>query len=203
VIPAPDGFEEAASQFEQVNGPMRATEDPGNDMLAVHLAKEDCERLRHGQFGAFNFYTKVSVRRALRASEYSEQQFASLISEFRKNGSSVLDINSARLKAAVERLDKTLSELSNSDARLEMSQPVPLGEMDTRPNVYSTLLSINYTYEDKGQRRQRPVLGGLTFMRLNQRLIYVYTYRSYNAKADIEIIQDFTKKWITKILAAN
>lgn len=203
IIPAPDGFEEAASQFEQVNSQMSATEDPSNEMLAVHLPKEDCERLRHGEFGGFKFYTKVSVRRAVRGSDYSEQQFASLVSEFRKNGDSVLDINSPRLKAAVERLDKSLSEISNSDTKLEMSQPIPLGEMDTRPNVYSVLLSINYVYEDKGQRRQSPILGGLTFIRLNQRLIYVYTYRRYNAKADIEIIQDFTKKWITKILAAN
>src|ERR1700687_372124 len=37
VIPSPDGFEEAASQFESAKNKMTVSEDPGNDMLAVHL----------------------------------------------------------------------------------------------------------------------------------------------------------------------
>src|SRR5438270_13753135 len=66
VIPAPDGFEEAGSQFETVRKRMTETEDPGNDMLAVHLPKEDCDRLRQGGFPDFKFYTKVSVSKARR-----------------------------------------------------------------------------------------------------------------------------------------
>src|SRR6267142_3361625 len=58
VIPAPEGFQEAASQFESIKERMSRTEDPGNDMLAVHLPNEDCEKLKHGESAQFNFYTK-------------------------------------------------------------------------------------------------------------------------------------------------
>src|SRR5437870_10313611 len=61
VIPAPDGFEEAASQFEDVKARFTVTEDRGNDLLAIHLLATDCERLRRGESGPFNFYTKISV----------------------------------------------------------------------------------------------------------------------------------------------
>jgi len=203
VIPDPEGFEEAASQFEIIKKNMSATEDPGNDMLAVHLPKEDCERVRRGEFGAFKFYTKVSVRKANRTREETASDFSGLVSEFRKSGADALDINSPRMKAALERLEKSVSELGNSDSKPQMSQPVNLGEFDTRPNVYSVLLSLSYQYEENGVRRTRPILGGLTFLRVNQRLIYVYTYRSYTAKTDIEVLQDFTRKWVGKILAAN
>src|SRR5450432_1808978 len=48
LIPPPDGFEEAASQFFSVDTAFTETEAPGNDMLAVHLLTADCETLRRG-----------------------------------------------------------------------------------------------------------------------------------------------------------
>ena len=202
-IPNPDGFEEAASQFESIKKQMTATEDPGNDMLAVHLPKEDCEKLRRGEFGAHDFYTKISIRKANRTRDETVSDFSALVSEFRKSGADVLDINSPRMKATVEHLDKSLSELNKSDTNLEMSQPVNLGEFDTRPNVYSVLLLLTYKYDENGVRKTKPIIGGLTFLRVNQRLIYVFTYRNYAAKTDFEVLQSFTKTWVGKILAAN
>ena len=202
-IPDPEGFEEAASQFEEIKRRMTATEDPGNDMLAVHLSKEDCEKFRRGEFIEPSFYTKISVRKENRTREETESDFSALVSQFRKTGADVLDINSPRMKATLEHLEKSLSELANSDTKLEMDQPVNLGEFDTRPNVYGVLLLLTYKLEEGGVRKTRPILGGLTFLRVNQRLIYVYTYRSYTSKDDIEVLQRFTQKWIGKILAAN
>ena len=48
-----------------------------------------------------------------------------------------------------------------------------------------------------------PLLLGLTYMRVKQRLIYVYTYKKYDSKADIETLENFTKQWTGRILAAN
>src|SRR6185436_3478626 len=75
-IPAPEGFEEAASQFEAIKNHFTATEAPDNDMLAVHLPRADCQKIKDGEFGPFNFYTKVSVRRAIRDEDYSATRFA-------------------------------------------------------------------------------------------------------------------------------
>src|SRR5438034_6640700 len=91
VIPAPDGFEEAASQFEDVKARFTVTEDPGNDLLAVHLLATDCERLRRGESGSFNFYTKISVRKTARERDFSPSQFAAIAAQFRKSGAAVLD----------------------------------------------------------------------------------------------------------------
>lgn len=169
----------------------------------MHIPKEDCEKLRRAEWPSFNFYTKVSIRRANRSITYTESNFSNLAAEFRKNGAEILDINSPRMKATVERIDKTLKELNNNDAKVGMSQPVNLGEIDTRPNVYSALLLMNVTYDDKGTLRTRPLVAGLSFIRVKDRLLFVYTYRNYGSKTDIEVIKDFTKKWIGEILAAN
>jgi hypothetical protein len=202
-IPAPAGFEEAASQFEKIKKHFTATEAPDNDMLAVHLPRADCERLRAGEFGPFDFYTKISIRRAIRDEKYSSARFADLVEAFRKSGSQILDINGPTMKGIVERLDKSLTELSQQSAEIDLSQPVNLGEFDTRPNVYSVMLLMNFKTKIGDETANVPVLGGLSYVRINQRLVYVYTYRKYKAAADVQTLRDFTKEWIGQILAAN
>ena len=203
VIPAPDGFEEAASQFESIKTGFTATEDPGNDMLAVHLLTTDCERLRRGESGPFNFYTKISVRKTARERAFSASEFAAIPAEFRKSGAAALDINGPRMKATLEHMEKGLSEVSQNTTKVEMTQPENLGEFDNRANVYSVMLLLNFKFQIGDTQRVTPVLGGLSFVRVNQRLLYVFTYRKYESKRDIEVLRDFTKQWLNMILAAN
>jgi plasmid stabilization system protein ParE len=40
---------------------------------------------RAREFGPFNFYTKVSVRKGVREEDYSAERFATLVSTFRKS----------------------------------------------------------------------------------------------------------------------
>jgi hypothetical protein len=202
-IPSPEGFEEAASQFEGIKDHFTRTEAPGNDMLAIHLPHADCEKLRKGEFGPFSFYTKISVRSAVRNVDYSPQRFADLVSEFRKSGSKILDFNSPAMKATLEQLGKNLSELRKQETQVDMSQPVNLGEFDTRPNVYSVMLLINFKTQNSAGDVSTLIAGGLSYVRVKQRLIYVYTYRRYESKTDVEVLRDFTKQWIGQILAAN
>jgi hypothetical protein len=202
-IPAPAGFEEAASQFEQIKNHFTVTEAPDNEMLAIYLPSADCEKLRAGEFGPFNFYTKVSIRRAVREQDYPAERFAQLVTAFRQNGAQILDVNGPVMKAATERLDKGLTVLSQQETQVDLSQPVNLGEFDTRPNVYSVMLLLNVTTTTADDRATVPILGGLSYIRVKQRLVYVYTYRRYDSKADASILRVFTTDWINKILAAN
>jgi len=202
-IPAPAGFEEAASQFEQIKTHFTTTEAPDNDMLAIYLPSADCDKLRAGEFGPFSFYTKVSIRRAVREQDYPTDRFAQLVATFRQNGAQILDVNGPLMKAATERLDKSLTELSKQETQVDLSQPVNLGEFDTRPDVYSVMLLLNFTTTTADGQTTVPILGGLSYIRVKQRLVYVYTYRRYNSKADAAILRAFTTDWINQILAAN
>lgn len=203
VIPAPEGFEEAASQFESIKTRMTATEDPRNDMLAVHVPTGDCDKLRRGESGPLNFYTKVSILKVARTRNLSETEFAALRSELQQNGAALLDIKSPRLKASIEHAEKAVRELSENKIQIEVGQPENLGEFDNRPNVYSIMLLTNFTVQSGDHQQVVPLLGGISFIRVKQRLLYVYTYRRYESKADIEILRDFAKQWVTSILAAN
>lgn len=202
-IPAPDGFEEAASQFESIRNRFSATEDPGNDMLAVHLSIADSEKVRRGDDNSFSFYTKVSVNKAFRDRDVSDADFSDIVGRFKQSTSTLLDINSPSMKATLENLEKSLSELNKQSTNLDISEPVNLGEFDNRPNVYGLMLLLTLRMQSGETQVNRVVVGTLSFVRMKQRLIYCYTYRKYDSKADIAILRDFTKQWIGKILAAN
>jgi hypothetical protein len=202
-IPAPDGYEEAASQFEIIKAQFTSTEAPENDMLAVHLTHADCEQLRAGTLTSFNSNTKVSIRRAIRDEAYSAERFANLVAEFRKSGAQMLDVNSQIMKDAVKRLDQSLSETTKQETEVDMMQPVNLGEFDTRPNVYSVMIVLNFKTKIGDSEVTVPILSGLSYVRVGQRMIYVYTYRKYKSAVDMQVLRDFTRKWIGQILAAN
>jgi hypothetical protein len=202
-LPAPAGFEEATSQFDVIKKQFTLTEAPGNDLLAVYLPTEACEKLRAGEFGPFNTNTKVSIRSAVREVDFSAERFANLVAEYRKSGSQTLDLNSPMMKGILERLGQSASELSKQETKVDLSQPVNLGEFDTRPNIYSVMLLLHVTAKSGDGEASVPILGSVSYVRVRQRLLYVYTYRKYDVPGDVETLRDLTKKWIGQIVAAN
>jgi hypothetical protein len=202
VVPPPNGFEEAASQFENIRTRMSVTEDPGNDMLAVHLPAADCEKLRQGAVPGLTFYTKISVRKAIRSQNYSPVEFEAIRSDFQKQSTALLDITSPQFKSTLEHAEKAIKELGDQ-SKLEMSQPVNLGEFDSKPNIYSVMLLLNLTFRDGDNQRVIPLLSSISFVRVKQRLLYVYVYRRYESKADVEVLRDFSQQWTASIVAAN
>ncbi len=175
VIPAPDGFEEAASQFQSIKDRFSRTEAAENDMLAVHIPRAEGDQLRAGGSAGFSFYTKVSVRKAARDLEYSAERFTELVAAFRKTGAQVLDVNGPTVKNAVQQLDKALSALNNQETKVTLSQPINLGEFDTRPNVYGVILMTTLKTKSGDSVVTVPLVAGLSYVRVRQRLLYMFT----------------------------
>lgn len=202
-IPPPEGFEEASSQFDRVKESFTATEAPTNDMLAVFLPTSICEQYRQGNQPSLTFYTKVSVLKAQRETSFSAEDLASVAAEFRKNGIQAMDPKGPRMKAQLEHMEQGLSNLNSQATNIEMSKPINLGEFDVRPNVYSVLLFINLKVASESGSSVRPMLAGMSFVRVNNRMVYLLTYRLYQSKADVETLTSFSRKWNTMVLAAN
>ena len=200
VIPAPEGYEEATSQFESIKARFTETEAPENELLLVHLMANDCELLRRGQEATMEQYTKVSVHRTSKERQFSQAELAEIVSEFRKNGASIMDPNSPKMKAYLEHVEQGLKKTGSPDASLDMSQPVNMGELEVSPNNYSVMLLLPF----KGSNGEStPILGVMSFLRLQQRLVYVFTYRRYHSKPDVDALRSFTKTWTSNIFAAN
>jgi hypothetical protein len=202
-IPSPEGFDEAASQLELVKRFFAGTEDPNLDMLAVHLPIEDIERLRRGERFDLPFYTKISISKRNREADYSAADFSALVSHMQASGAKVFDFDSPEMKAKAQSTNKSLSELLEQETTMDITQPVNLGVIEQTPNSYAILFVIKVKFQSGGVQKEKLVASSATFARINQRLIYIYTYRLVNSKDDIDILKRFTKQWVSQILRAN
>lgn len=202
-IPSPEGFGEAASQLESVKRVFSGTEDPDLDMLAVHLPIETIQRLKSGEHFDLPFYTKISIPKRLRAVDYPLQDFSALVTQMEAAGMRVFDFDSPEMKAKAQTRNKSLSEMLEQETTMDLSQPVNLGVIEKTPNSYGMLLLVKVKFQSGSAQKEKLLVSGVTFMRLKQRLLYVYTYRLVNSKEDIDILRNFTKQWLSQILKAN
>lgn len=203
LIPDPEGFQEATSQFESFKARVEATEAPQNDALLSHLPVSDCELIRKGLNATYNHYTKVSVLKVARELTASRALLAEAVDDFRKNVGTFLDPNGEAMKKFERHVEQGLSRLDSRETKVDFSKPQLLGEFDVRPDVNSFLILMAFTINSGGSERTVPVLATTTFVRVRERIIFVYVYKKYESNADMDTIKRFTTKWTTSIVAAN
>ena len=203
LIPNPEGFEEATSQFEQVKQRFSLTEAPENDMLFVHLPSSDCELLRKGSNPTYDLYTKVSVLRTSRTMVVSSPMMAAAVQELRTQAATLLDPNGPKMEEMERLVEKGLSHVNSQQTKIEFDKPQILGVVDNQPNVFSLLTLLTIKANVEGTDITIPMLTTVNYVRVKERLIFVYTFRRFQSKADVEPLKAFTKKWTTSILAAN
>jgi hypothetical protein len=198
-IPPPAGFADAFSQSDDIAKLLIATEVPTNEVLTAHLPVEELNKLKRGERPNLDYYTKVSVLKLAKTHDVSEAYFAGLVKQIEATTPQLLDINGPSMKSAVQTLRGGLSSVSGEEVQVDLEQPQNLGSFEKTKNVYSFMLLLTLN----GPKGKLPVLGGISFVRVNQRVIFVYTYRKFTSEKDAEVLRDFSREWVRQILAAN
>ncbi|MBV9959855.1 MAG: hypothetical protein JO360_15625 [Acidobacteria bacterium] len=203
ILPPPEGFAEATSQIESLRRIWEATESSDLDFLASHIPTEDLAKMKRGEPITHPFYTKVSVLRKVREMDISPELFSGIVNSLQQNSGKIFDINGPALKSSVRDANKGLDELLEQDVKLDMSQPVNLGEIEKTQNYYSTLLLIKSRIQIGAEQREAVLLLSVSLLRVRQRVIYLYFSRLFKSEADIEIVKSQTVKWLKQVLRAN
>ena len=203
VIPPPIGFEEALSQSEFVRRHFSATNAANLDLLAVHVPNEKMDRLRTGIKEELSFYTHVSIPKQFREVDTSANDFSAIISYAQTNSGKVFDFNSPAMKSLRETQNKNLTELLEREAKIDFSKPVNLGEIIKTPASYGTLLLIKTKIQVGNLQEEVVLLCGTGMVRVEQRVIFAHTYKFFKSKEDIEMVKEFSKKWLDEIVKAN
>lgn len=203
VLPPPEGFEEVSSKFESMKARFTELEAPDADMLGAFLPASDYELLRNGKPPSLTYYSKVSVLRSIRAETVSESVFNEAVDYFKKNQQTILDPDGSEMEKVLKHLEETVSKQESLKTKLDMSQPKQLGVSEARPNLHSSLILMTMNFDFEGKKTEVPLLVAMSFMRVKERIIYVITYRLYQARTDLEILKQLHKKWNDSILTAN
>jgi hypothetical protein len=203
LIPEPEGFEEATSQFESFKARTETTEAPQNDVLAAHLPAGDCELLRKGSTLTYNFFTKVSVMKTVRELPISPAEMAAGVDDYRKHVGAYLDPDGPMLKELEKRIEAGLTRLDAKETKIDFGKPQQLGEFEIRPDLNSFLMLITLKSNSGGTEQTIPMLATTSFVRVKERVIFVYCFMKYGSQADIDKIKKFATKWTNSILEAN
>lgn len=198
-IPAPAGFVDGATRYPQIKERFQATEDPRNEMLAVHIERSTSEAIEKGGVDGLAFYTKVSVPRAYSTVDLPDDMIEGVALAYEKQAAKVFDPKGPELKRITDTIQKGLSSTEGRDISVTAPAITELGRLEKSKNSFTTMILIDSVIDGK----RSVYAGSISFLNVNRRMIYVYAYKEYKAKNDLEELGTFAKKWTADILAAN
>jgi hypothetical protein len=199
VIPAPEGFTEISARFPHVASRLAATEDPGNEILAIYLPDSLVYKFAADEDRDLEFYTKASIAKPAKTLEFTPEMFAAMTAKMEKSFDSYLKIEGPLLKQIKGNAEKGMSEFWGGETSVALNQPKSLGFFDKGENVFSAMLFINVSVG----RKKYPLLVTTSSLNLNNRLVFLYAYRMSSANEDVEMLRAFTKNWTAAVIAAN
>ena len=203
VIPAPVGFIEAASQIQEIKNRFVATEAAGNDFLAVHILKDNYQLLNTGKSTNLSFYTKVSVSKNLRNKTVNETDFASFVKTFKSYFPSYSDPKGDFMKSTLSRISGNLSSLNQEKTTVTIDKPYNLGEIVNDRNSYGVVTLSQITMKVGNTEGAKAILAGISAIRVQEKIIFVYTYKDYKNEQDITDLKVFSSNWLKQIAEAN
>lgn len=202
-LPTPAGFVEATTSAPAIKSFFAKNEAPGLDLLEAHIPASVLDEIEQGSFSRLKFYTKVSIPTAARNVDFSSEDFAQMISTVEEQSNHVLDMNSPHMRATMRKLQDNISESTNGTAKIDISQAISLGRLRKTPNLFSHMLVLSLTEQIAGERKQVRMLCASSIVRLNNRLLFIHAYRTYETENDIVALRDFSETWLKEITAVN
>lgn len=204
IIPAPDGFEDVSS-IKSVQERIISRTDTGNDLLAAFLPKETMDALRNQNSDIKNLFNSADVQILKKAREknLSASDFVGILKYLQSSGLGKFDLKNPILKERIENVEKNITEQNKGNAALDISKTESLGEFRHTDNVFSQLVLMKMSFQTGNISKDAIVIGGVSLIRVKQRLLYVYIYREFKSKDDIEQLKNLSNKWTSEIIAAN
>ncbi len=166
-----------------------------NRLLCGYMKDSD---LPHFVKGEENFilskYAFVQVGRCEEYQDIKESDFKELV-DYMKNSldddiDSITKASEAEFNSRMESMD--LSKVS-------IGKPIQLGTFFSKPDAYSFGM-ISTTSNGK---KSWTMVVGTTFVRVHERLLYVYLFAEYKNNETIAMVRKVSEEWADAILAAN
>lgn len=179
IVPPPEGF---ANAWHVPAIRDRFPSTAALEVVAVHLPADTLKSFNPDQ--DLTFYTRVAIASAAKTEELPADLLQRFAEQFAKG----------QVPDQQERLAALAAQTG-----VTVTQPLILGVFDQTPQSFSGLMlnGIN------SGTRSANVLTATSVLRLKGRMLNVYAYRRFTATADRTILEDFSKAWVRRIIAAN
>jgi hypothetical protein len=167
-----------------------------NRLVAAFVPRADLEALRSMHGAALTTYALVEVPRRAEFVDVGPDQFKEVADGV---GNQFGASFSATMKDQQEEINRKLKALNSSSAELTLDKPVQLGTLFSKQDVrgYGMLMSVSLNGQSK------KVAMGMTVLRIQSRLVFLYTYTEFKDESSVQWIRTTNEHWADSILQAN
>jgi len=195
-VPAPESFTDTVQHYPRIAARLIAAESPQNEVLAVHVTDEIVPQIKAGGEPDLPFYTKVSVWKQLKGADVETHDFRSLAAEFEKQSPGTLQ---SIAKAGETRAGERLTTHWGSEVNLKIGETRLLGIFDSQPQSVSSMFLMSLEMFN----RRVLVLGSMSLVHVNKRILFLYVFRTPESAADQDLVAEVTRSWVARTVAAN
>jgi hypothetical protein len=175
---------------------MESTVPDTNRLLAAFLSAEDSANLRSGiSKGAYRYALVENLRRA-EFIDIDADAFKQVSDSIAKQFG--VDLN-ASMKDYEEELNHKLKAMRGVDTTMTLDKPMQLGVFFLKTNACSFGLIQQISAAGSSVK----MVAGITFLRVQNRLIYAYVYSAYRDEDSVQWVRKTSEQWADAILKAN
>lgn len=202
-IPSPSGFSEISSISPETVQLFEDMCPPTNRLLAVFLSQGDVGRLIQGKATAFDSYMMVHSSKKLETFSLAKYQFKEVRTAMRSQYDSLFEEHRESIDKIVGQAGQAISKRIDAEVALDIGDIVPLGiDFETASSITASQL-VKYSVKVADENVEYVMAGTVCTLLVKGKVIYLYIYKTYNDKSDLDWTRKTTKSWTNNILSAN
>ena len=167
-----------------------------NRLVAAFDRPEDLNQILTGGAAPLPQYALVEVPRRAEFLDVDPATFKTVADSVAKEFGANLE---GDMKKSQDELNNKLKELDSASPTISLDKPVPLGTLFSKPDAaaFGMLESVAST----GPATK--MCAGIVFLRAQNRILFLYLYRTYKDESTVEWIRTTSEQWADAVLAAN
>jgi hypothetical protein len=194
-IPSP------AKEMNEIGDDNRALMDAfvaqSNRLIACFMLKGDLQKLKGGANDSILArYAMVQVPRRGEYLDCGSSDFKEVANSLKEEFG---DILSSSMKETEDEFNKRMKSLDLEEATVSLGAPIQLGCLFSKQDAYCFGMIVPFTMGGNSIKMGM----GAVFMRVKQRLLFVYLYSEYKDDDSIAWIRVTIEDWADAIIKAN
>jgi hypothetical protein len=199
----PEGYIDCSGENDPVRNFAENFCPPANRLLGVFGSEEFRRSALAGEAPPMFDYALVEVSRGLIWRDATTADFAEASNSLKREQKTLFCRAEPELKAAINRLNRSLQEATGENVSLNLGQPVSLGVFDESSRHISILMLMRMQLNSRGKSDSSKVAATISLIHVNGKVIFAYAYRAYTGEPSVTKLKAFTTDWITKLAKAN
>jgi hypothetical protein len=199
-LPIPPGYTEPSSDmpgFRQMGESLTAKT---NRLMALYVSLPDFRKAAVGGEPEMRQYFMVQTLRSMETTRFEPAMLDAAKVMLKNQAATIFKMVESESQSTLDAYAKTIGD---GQSKIKLGEVQSLGVFDDSPNSMTLLGLTKVQVLRDGVQNDITILFATNFLRLKDRVVYLYAYTRYEGKEDIEWAAESSKAWVTQALLMN